>query len=160
MKVLAQGHISNPLDEFDWALVEVHPSTWTIPTDGLLDGGEVYTPEEVADISFWDAVILAGFHPRHVQVSMAGDFLIMIRGQREKPLWSREWPTEPGKYWFYGLSSPEHVNPSMILIDVRKDWYAVANTTIPIRKERALGLWTPAFLPNVPDLSEITEEKR
>lgn len=91
--------------------------------------------------------------------------------------WSDEFPTEPGRYWFYGL--PEHgcmgmdympqtepCEAELILVDVNR----IGNGLIghcggrfvysrKFNRERSqsgwLGWWQPAVLPAVPNVKMI-----
>lgn len=88
-----------------------------------------------------------------------------------EPLWSKEWPTEPGYYWFYGWLSRsrthrDFVAPKMYQAKIVQTYHDVKMRTFSyvidgnkLNEEYALGLWTPAFPPEAPDLSELMEEE-
>lgn len=165
MKILAQGTFDQAGELVDWALVGIDYANYTIvtPDDGYRDGGAPYDDGEISAILQRDAMYESGFDDKYsnVDVQQAGD-LYLITGQREKSLWSKEWPTEPGYYWFYGYLNPGVIiqEPNLHLIHFPYSKMIEVDYCISgIRKGEALGLWTPAFPPEVPDLSELTEEK-
>lgn len=73
--------------------------------------------------------------------------------------WSEEWPTEPGRYWFYGykwkpFTSDMDKPPEMFLVKVRDGGNGVMRVTdghFLYKAEGGRGLWTPAVLPEIPE---------
>lgn len=83
----------------------------------------------------------------------------------QKPIWSKEWPTEPGYYWFYGWTwcdksfrITNNKPPKPHFVEVNKtsgqSLIYVTKGNFMYKSERHIGLWTPAFPPEAPDLSE------
>jgi hypothetical protein len=70
-------------------------------------------------------------------------------------IWSYDWPTEPGWYWFYGWCFRSRGYPAkMHLVRVRKIANGVAHVTdghFLWRGEGAYGMWTEAVLPDPPE---------
>jgi len=73
--------------------------------------------------------------------------------------WQKEWPTEPGSWWFYGYRFGNKVFPwkenekrELCLVEVRK----VSNGIILVThghfldKREADGVWQKAILPELP----------
>lgn len=73
---------------------------------------------------------------------------------RQKPEWSLEWPTKPGKYWAYGYRSSYASKPGLHLITVRRingDQILYLAGSLAVRKiDGACLVWT---LTNLPDES-------
>lgn len=71
--------------------------------------------------------------------------------------WSSEWPTEPGRYWFYGYLWGE-AKPEMFMIEVWKISNGVSYVTKGtfIYKNDAIGLWSRANV-LLPPLDELTK---
>ena len=70
--------------------------------------------------------------------------------------WTEEWPTEPGKYWFWGQKfrnwSGEY-KPGMYLVKVRQCVNSLVYVTdghFIYEEEGARGQWQPAVVPEPP----------
>lgn len=78
--------------------------------------------------------------------------------------WSSEWPTEPGRYWFYGWRSTFAKNnskPSLMMVNVRQ----VANSLMFItdgvflyKGEGAEGVFCSAIAPSLPEAAPVAAE--
>jgi hypothetical protein len=78
-----------------------------------------------------------------------------------KEIWTKAWPKKAGDYWFYGwrFGKSEHdPNPELSFVEV-----FVSSNGIPMYATRghflsvsegAIGLWTKANLPKLPDLQD------
>ncbi len=74
-----------------------------------------------------------------------------------KPLWSKDWPTEPGYYWFYGWCwrgwrddhTPELHYVEVALDSTGKPMY-ITNGHFLYKAEGADGFWLPVKLPELP----------
>lgn len=70
------------------------------------------------------------------------------------PVWSREWPTEPGDYWFYGWTHEcAKGNPRMGLAQVCQIANGLAHIVrgaLAYESDGAEGFWTRATLPDPP----------
>lgn len=73
-----------------------------------------------------------------------------------EPKWSEEWPTEPGYYWFYGWRNIAYKegNWKPTLRMVYCNGTKFNHSTKGQMDGQEIGLWTPAFPPEAPDLSE------
>ena len=76
--------------------------------------------------------------------------------------WSREWPTEPGWYWFYGFPFGKgrygEQLPRLVPINVQRasnDWIYSAISHFLYKEEGAEGLWTPMVIPDLPNRSRL-----
>ncbi len=72
--------------------------------------------------------------------------------------WAETWPTEPGRYWFYGWCSKplrRDYDPEMTLVKVSNAVNSIAYVGNGrfIYKD-AVGLWKKAVLPEPPELEE------
>jgi hypothetical protein len=71
-------------------------------------------------------------------------------------MWTKEWPTKPGHYWFYGKRF-EDMDPEMYLVKVWKlsDGFAyICESSFMYRSEGTDGWWMPAQLPEPPKEDE------
>lgn len=89
--------------------------------------------------------------------------------------WSREWPIEPGQYWFYGWLHSNSEEPEMyfaylstyknhfVLIEDNSDWAPVMGSQLyVIHPSHARGLWVPVVgrcPPSDELLAELEEVK-
>lgn len=73
----------------------------------------------------------------------------------EAEVWTKEWPTEPGYYWFYGQPYAKTLyDPRLHIVTVHR----TANESIVylvegsfMRKSAGVeGVWCPAMLPEPP----------
>lgn len=69
--------------------------------------------------------------------------------------WSREWPTESGWYWFYGVLSKSADTPRLKPVQVRRTgnghmFYVIAGG-FAYQQEGARGYWLPAVVPDLPE---------
>lgn len=69
--------------------------------------------------------------------------------------WTKEWPTEPGWYWFYGQTSRQLYDrpPRMMLVKVSEIVNGVCYVTegrFLYKAEGARGLWVRAYRPQPP----------
>lgn len=80
--------------------------------------------------------------------------------------WTKEWPSEPGKYWFYGyrygrVSVGREQKKVMCLVGVNKNGSGglmyVAEGSFMYKNETECSLFTPAILPKPPE--DNTDEK-
>lgn len=67
--------------------------------------------------------------------------------------WVKEWPTEPGWYWFYGLrysrEQPE-LNPVQVWRAGDGNNAYVVRGSFLYKSEGAEGVWQPMALPDLP----------
>ena len=73
-------------------------------------------------------------------------------------MWTKQWPTEPGFYWFYGwpFRDREH-KPELHFVDVWKVINGITFVTqgfFLYKEEGADGYWMPAELPELPEMEE------
>ena len=78
------------------------------------------------------------------------------KGMKIKAIWTEEWPTARGWYWFYGQTSrmmwdmmPEYMSVRVHL-DARYKPVYVANGRFLHKAEGARGLWTSMVTPEPP----------
>ena len=77
------------------------------------------------------------------------------------PEWTEEWPTEPGRYWFYGHLGPPYTigDPILRHVNVRKIsnglLYVTSNTTLD---KRSRGLWWPIAIEE-PEIDNLIYER-
>jgi len=73
-------------------------------------------------------------------------------------MWTKEWPTESGFYWFYGfLWSRDGDKPELISIEVIQASNAiiyVAKGSFIYKTENHVGFWNKADLPELPSHHE------
>lgn len=72
-------------------------------------------------------------------------------------MWTTEWPTEPGHYWFWGYPFKRSDRPDeMHLVRVYRVANGVANVTnghfLYKAEARDGGRWAPATLPEPPGI--------
>lgn len=74
-------------------------------------------------------------------------------------MWSREWPVEPGAYWFYGWEFRSQIRenklPELHFVHVRRGSNCVMYVTnghFLYQEEGAEGVWMPVELPGLPQL--------
>lgn len=71
--------------------------------------------------------------------------------------WTKEWPTEPGWYWFYGQKFRgwnDDGDPQLYMVIVHKTRNGVACVVdghFMYAQEGAWGWWQPAILPDLPE---------
>ena len=79
-------------------------------------------------------------------------------------MWTKEWPTEAGFYWFYGFlwyryyrdgDKPELV--SVEVIPVSNGIMYVAHGSFIYESEKHMGFWRKADLPELPSHSELMD---
>ena len=74
-------------------------------------------------------------------------------------MWTKEWPTEPEWYWFYGKLYNHDSHTRYYLIEVRKSRYAtvhcVAGGSIIFESDSGGGWWQKAILPDPPEEVEV-----
>lgn len=75
----------------------------------------------------------------------------------ETPGWTKEWPLEPGQYWFYGIEVPGLSNISKLFYVTVSVFHLVSKSTLIYRNERgvligprSIGVWQPVKLPIFP----------
>jgi len=82
--------------------------------------------------------------------------------------WTKEWPTEPGRYWFFGWPfghqweiGGKFVEPELNCVNVWK----IANGIALVREgnfwdesEGGIGLFCKADLPELPDVTHMIKE--
>jgi hypothetical protein len=86
-----------------------------------------------------------------------------------KQIWTKEWPTEAGTYWFYGWRfGNEGLNkddePELNFVEVSKIvngfMYITRGHWLTAEKGYeggAIGLWTKAIVPELPSLDNLTK---
>lgn len=68
--------------------------------------------------------------------------------------WSKDWPTEPGYYWFYGWRISSDYNPRLHFAKV---YQAVSGLIVAVggcsisREDGADGYWMPVRVPEAPE---------
>lgn len=92
-------------------------------------------------------------------VAARHEALDLLRGQTDE--WVKDWPTEPGHYWFYGwCSKPLHrdYEPEMILVKVSAtatvNVFAYVGNGQFIYRNDGVGVWKKATLPEPPSIGE------
>ena len=79
-------------------------------------------------------------------------------------MWTKEWPTEAGFYWFYGFlwyryyrdgDKPELVSVEGILAS--NGIMYVAKGAFIYKSEKHIGFWHKADLPELPSHSELMD---
>ena len=67
--------------------------------------------------------------------------------------WTKEWPTTPGQYWFYGRRSSMRDKDDLFYVQVRKIQNGVTyicEGSFLFEAEGAKGVWQPITLPELP----------
>lgn len=70
--------------------------------------------------------------------------------------WTKEWPTEPGCYFFYGWHSMNQHgdNLKLFLVEARRNAFGTLSFIVGFRclykEEGAHGVWQKATLPELP----------
>ena len=69
-------------------------------------------------------------------------------------IWSKEWPTEPGWYWFYGdpFNKAKHwirLN-TVKIVQTSKSIALICNGNFMYKQEASDGFWTPIIIPELP----------
>lgn len=74
-----------------------------------------------------------------------------------EPVWSKTWPTEEGKYWFYGRLFKDD-KPEMALVDVWKtsNGFAYVTRGMFLYKQETAGMWTSAIVPEPPEVDDAS----
>ena len=76
-------------------------------------------------------------------------------------VWTLDWPTEPGDYWFYGWSfGCFGEKPKMHLAECRKISSGVIyiiNGHFMWRNRGHVGRWTPTVFPEAPYVDDLLE---
>lgn len=77
-------------------------------------------------------------------------------------MWTKEWPTEPGWYWFYGHQWRAMYDEASELVPIKVErcsnaWLYGAGSHFLYKAEGARGLWTPAIMPDLPADYQIEE---
>ncbi|MCK9558588.1 MAG: hypothetical protein M0R50_11185 [Candidatus Cloacimonetes bacterium] len=83
-----------------------------------------------------------------------------------KTIWSKEWPTKPGRYWLYGwtsnyIKSKRKKKPELMYVDVYE--IGIEKTSLAFickggliyKRDGADGLWAPIDLPELPSEQEL-----
>lgn len=82
-------------------------------------------------------------------------------------MWSHDWPTEPGLFWFYGWRfgrgrefGGHKEEPELCLVEIGETavkgvFMYVTHGHFLYREEGATGLWQKTILPELPDLEEV-----
>lgn len=68
--------------------------------------------------------------------------------------WSKDWPIEPGRYWFYGkcsiyIDQKDLYSVRVVLNALNKPTYIIEGNFL-YKSEGAEGWWIKAELPNLP----------
>jgi hypothetical protein len=75
--------------------------------------------------------------------------------------WSETWPTETGRYWFYGWCFENHTDsPALYYVNVRKCSNGVMRYTdghFIYKSDGAIGLWSLVQLPDLPSIGVINK---
>ena len=77
-------------------------------------------------------------------------------------MWTKEWPTESGFYWFYGFlwSRMDGDKPHLVSVEVRpisNGIMYVAKGSFIYKREKHIGFWHKADLPELPSHSELMD---
>lgn len=75
--------------------------------------------------------------------------------EEEPPEWSDEWPTLPGRYWFYGVRSKHAEKPQLVVVyarRIRNGFLYVAGNYVIHYSQGARGVWTPLAEPELPTM--------
>ena len=75
-------------------------------------------------------------------------------------MWTQEWPTEPGWYWFYGQCFRNWTGewcPRLYYVTARRCSNGMVYTTDGhfMYEEEAQGWWQPAVLPELPEDAQL-----
>ena len=72
-------------------------------------------------------------------------------------MWTKEWPTEPGWYWFYGTCTVDGVEygPEYHSVEVVEDWDIRVRYRGLERYSAVKGWWQKAILPDPPEEVEV-----
>lgn len=76
--------------------------------------------------------------------------------------WTREWPTEPGRYWFYGRAlvrwdEKSTMRPRLNSVELSLDGTVRREGMIWHKCERGKGLFCKVKLPQLPNLESPIE---
>lgn len=74
--------------------------------------------------------------------------------------WFKDWPNEPGNYWFFGYRSNYSSSAALYHVQVRKIVTGpiyIADGHFLCQAEGARGLWLPKDVPEVPTLEQLAE---
>jgi len=79
-------------------------------------------------------------------------------------MWTKEWPTESGLYWFYGFLWYQHYrdgdNPKLVSVEAKpasNGIMYVAKGTFIYKIEGHMGFWRKADLPELPSHNELMD---
>ena len=77
-------------------------------------------------------------------------------------MWTKEWPTESGFYWFYGFlwSRMDGDKPHLVSVEVRQisnGIMYVAKGAFIYKREKHIGFWHKADFPELPSHSELMD---
>jgi hypothetical protein len=83
-----------------------------------------------------------------------------------EPGWTKDWPTKPGLYWFFGWLSEFAIRndrePRLEIVKAmeagppEKQWMSfVSNGGFVYKSEGAKGFFKPMDLPELPDMSQL-----
>ena len=89
-------------------------------------------------------------------MSDQSDFPVWSFRTMNEPVWSREAPTEPGRYWFYGQLDRD-LKKNLFCIQCHKasDGKVVfADRAQFIYPKQCIGFWTPCIIPELPTEEE------
>ncbi len=90
------------------------------------------------------------FNPKVVEIEPTPTAL-------QPPQWTKEWPTEPGYYWFYGrrfrisrTEEPTEMSFVEVFLSANKTPVYICNGNFLYKREASEGWWTRAELPDPP----------
>lgn len=75
-----------------------------------------------------------------------------------KLTWSKDWPTEPGRYWFYGVSHKCSTENLLRPAEVRKisnGIMYIADGAFIYKEDGAVGWWAPLVEPELPIIEVV-----
>lgn len=67
--------------------------------------------------------------------------------------WTREWPTTPGRYWFFGRRSRSAERDELfaaIVVQASNTMVHIIEGSFAYQEEGAVGRWAPMELPDLP----------
>lgn len=79
---------------------------------------------------------------------------------KKKVIWTQEWPTEPGYYWFYGRrfstrnrcsDLPSEMSFVEVFMSAEESPVYICNGNFLYKREATKGWWTRAELPDPPE---------
>lgn len=71
-------------------------------------------------------------------------------------MWTREWPENPGWYWFYGFQFPSSSKRRLLPVNIVQaaDSLAFIAGSAFMYPSEATGVWQPMEVPELPEYGE------